>query len=252
MLQLVTRIQTSLLAVLWLGACSTDSAPSAKAEDSRGQVTPASKPEPELALDDEALGQLTATEFIDLEAIVNKSPAEVDALLGTPTQTGSDRISCVRFVPKRVFFGCEEEIRVYAHPQFESIRIEFEDGHAAVVALSGLPGEGDFDARAALASVGLELPGEPVHDNPALTGPSPEGEVVDRWEWGNSRARLLIDGLEHRVRLSVVNSEWRRAKLELINNNPLDADQRKRIKQPRGSAPDGASSPGDASSTPAD
>jgi hypothetical protein len=53
---------------------------------------------------------------------------------------------------------------------------------------------------------------------------------VDRWEWGNSRARLRVDGLEQRVRVSVVNSEYRRAKLEIINNNPLNPEQVARIK----------------------
>ena len=60
------------------------------------------------------------------------------------------------------------------------------------------------------------------------------GDVVDVWVWGNSSARLLVDDLEHRVRLSVINGEWRRSKVEVINNHPLDADQRARIKLPRG------------------
>ncbi len=230
----MTRLQASLIAALLLGACSKDSAQDAKHDEAEGQTTPGAKPsgEAKLGADGKPLGRVFASEFIDLGKIANKSPDEVDALLGEPTQTGSDRISCVRFVPERVFFACEQEIRLYAHPQFESIRVEFEDGRAAAVALSGLPGEGSFDHQAALAAVGLELPGEPKHDNPPLTSKA-AGDVVDRWEWGNSRARLLIDGLEHRVRLSVVNGEWRRAKLELINNNPLDDDQKARIKMPR-------------------
>jgi hypothetical protein len=136
----------------------------------------------------------------------------------------------VRFVPERVFFACEQEIRVYQRPPFEQVRIEFEDGRAANVALSGLPGEGTFNLDAALASVGVVLPEPPSHDNPAMGVGGDPGDVVDRWEWGNSRARLRVDGLEQRVRVSVVNSEYRRAKLEIINNNPLNPEQVARIK----------------------
>jgi hypothetical protein len=176
------------------------------------------------------LGQLRSAEHIDLNLLVNKTPAEIEAVLGAAQNSGSDRVSCVRFVPQRVFFACEQEIRVYQHPPYEQIRIEFEDGRAANVALTGLPGEGPFNLDAALDSAGVVLPESPSHDNPALGVGGEPGDVVDRWEWVNSRARLRVDGLEHRVRMSVVNSEYRRAKLEIINNNPLSPEQAARIK----------------------
>src|SRR5690606_26110957 len=125
--------------------------------------------------------------------------AEVEAVLGAAEQVGSDQVSCVRFVPERVFFACQQEIRLYQHPPFEQIRVEFEDGRAANVALSGLPGEGTFNLDAALASVGVSMPDAPTHDNPALGVGGESDAVVDRWEWSNSRARLRVDGLEHRV-----------------------------------------------------
>jgi hypothetical protein len=246
MLPLVNRLHASLIAALLavqtLGGCSTDSE-GAKGDAKQGgeKASPNDlKPtQPKLGADGKPLGSLSASEHIDLRKIVNKTPPEVDAVLGEPTGTGSDRVSCVRFVPERVFFACEQDIRVYAHPKFESVRVEFEDGHAAVVAIAGLPGAGSFDPKAALATVGLELPGEPRHDNPPLDSLGGDGssDMVDRWEWGNSRARLLIDGLEHRVRLTVVNGDWARAKLELINNNPLSPEQKERIKLPRGTEP---------------
>ncbi len=184
--------------------------------------------------DGTTLGQLRTTEHIDLNLLVNKTPAEVEAVLGAAQQVGSDQVSCVRFVPERVFFACQQEIRLYQHPPFEQIRVEFEDGRAANVALSGLPGEGAFNLVAALASVGVSMPDAPKHDNPGLgVGGEPDA-VVDRWEWSNSRARLRIDGLEHRVRVSVVNSEYRRAKLEIINNSPLSPEQAARIKPAKG------------------
>jgi hypothetical protein len=235
----VNRLHASLIAALLLGGCSKDTASDAKQDGKKATPSNETAKQPTVGADGKPLGQLSASEHIDLRQIVNKTAEEVDAVLGEPTATGSDRVSCVRFVPERVFFACEQDIRVYAHPKFESIRVEFEDKHAAIVALAGLPGEGSFDPKLALAAVGLELPGEPRHDNPPLDGfgGGGSGDVVDRWEWGNSRARLLIDGLEHRVRLTVVNGEWGRAKLELINNNPLSPEQKQRIKQPRGAEP---------------
>jgi hypothetical protein len=182
------------------------------------------------------LGQLRSTEHIDLNLLVNKTPAEVEAVLGAAESTGSDRVSCVRFVPERVFFACEQEIRVYQHPPFEQIRVEFEDGRAANVALTGLPGEGQFNLDTALDLAGVVLPESPSHDNPPLGVGGEPSDVVDRWEWVNSRARLRVDGLEHRVRMSVVNSEYRRAKLEIINNNPLSPEQAARIKPVQGAA----------------
>ncbi len=242
MLRLVTRLHALSLAALLLGACSKDSALGAKSDENadakRGQDAPGagSSDAAPLADDGKPLGRLSPSSAIDLDKIVHKTPAEVDAVLGEPTATGSDRISCVRFVPERVFFACEQEIRAYGHPDFESIRVEFEDGRAAQIALGGLPGQGEFTPGAALASVGVELPGEPHHDNPPLVGQG-ANNTVDRWEWGNAGARLLVDGVQFRVRLSVVNGEWARSKLEIINNNPLDADQEARIKQPRVSDP---------------
>jgi hypothetical protein len=226
----VSRLHASLIAALLLGGCAKDPGDANKNDAKQNEPDDAA---PELGPDGKPLGRIVASQYIDLRTLANKPIAEVEAVLGEPTSTGTDRVSCVRFVPERVFFACEQEIRVYPHREFEFIRIEFEDGRAAMVALSGLPGDGPFDPKAALVAVGLELPGEPKHDNPPLNAPQAGGEpgaVVDRWEWGNSRARLLIDGLEHRVRLTTVNGEWRRAKLELINNHPLTADQKQRIK----------------------
>ena len=229
MLPPVPRLRPCLLATLWLAACSPETGPKPDTDAGKSAANPPQAPASGPA--DPSLGQLVASDTIDLTKIVHKSPAEVDAVLGAPTDTGTDRISCVRFVPERVFFACEQEIRVYGHPKFESIRVEFEDGYAAVVALAGLPGEGEFEPEAALASVGLSLPESPAHDNPALNQGTGQ---VDRWEWGNSRARLRVDGLEHRVRLTVVDGDWRRAKLELIENNPLSPEQQARVKAPRG------------------
>jgi hypothetical protein len=247
MLAPVTGLRSGMLIAVLLTACSNDRV--AGADASRAQDGDGQKASDEVLVDDQSLkvsgpassegvplGQVTATPLINLNALVNKTPEQVDAVLGPPKDVGTDRISCVRFLPDRVFFACEQEIRVYEHKPFEQIRVEFEDGYAALVAISGLPGEGAFEPTAALASVGVTVPDEPRHDNPALAMGGDPADVVDRWEWGNSSARLRIDGLEHRVRLSVVNDEWRRAKVELINNHPLSDSQTAKIKTPRGGA----------------
>jgi hypothetical protein len=242
----VTRLLASLSIAVLLAACSKDSAPSADTGRANGQ-TDKSPTEavsgPAVAEDGTALGQLIAAEHINLNTIVNKSAAEVDAVLGAPTQTGSDRTSCVRFEPERVFFACEQEIRTYAAPPFASVRVEFEDGRASQIALSGLPGQGEFSHAAALALAGVRMPSEPRHDNPALGMGGSAQDVVDRWEWGNSSARLLVGDQQFRVRLTVVNGDWQRAKLELINNTPLTPEQRELIKPVRGAEPAQTPSP---------
>lgn len=239
MLALVTRIHSGMLIAVLLTACSKDGASDAavgeaKQGDGQKAKVVALEVSGPPSIEGVSLGQVTATPLINLNALVNKSAAEVDAVLGAPKDVGTDRISCVRFVPERVFFACEQEIRVYESKHFEQIRVEFEDGYAAMVAISGLPGTGAFEPTAALASVGVTVPGEPRHDNPKLAMGGEPDEVVDRWEWGNNSARLRIDELEHRVRLSVVANDWRRAKLELINNHPLTDEQTAKIKLPRG------------------
>ena len=65
--------------------------------------------------------RFTGSGVVDLSGLLHKTPDEVEALLGKPTDTGKQRISCVRFVPERVFFACEQEARFYAHPKLERI-----------------------------------------------------------------------------------------------------------------------------------
>ena len=228
-----------MIAIVAFG-CDQDSATSAKGnEDKSGAAQPADAPKPTEAKPagegDMAMGELRAVEGFDLGAFVNRTPEEVEAVLGSPTDTGSDRISCVRFVPERVFFACETEIRAYKHANFEEIRIEFEDGKAARVSVIGVPGSGEFDPLAALASVGISVPGEPHKQTEGLAPvDGSEGGTATIWDWGNSASRLLVDGLQHRVRVSVVDGDWRRSKVEVLINHPLNDDQKARIKPVKG------------------
>ena len=110
---------------------------------------------------------------------------------------------------------------------------EFPDYPASTVTTSD--GSGEFDPRAALTTLGVSVPGEPQERTQQLAPvDGSEGAMATIWEWGNSTARLVVDGLQHRVRVSVVEGEWARSKVEIINNNPLDDDQKARIKPVKG------------------
>lgn len=185
--------------------------------------------------------RFTGKGVVDLAALIHKKPDEVEAVLGKPTDTGKQRISCVRFVPERVFFACEQEARFYAHPELERIVVEYEDGIAAVVSLVGLRGEGEFTPDKALALAGLALPGNPRESKPEFGLGDDPGQQVQAWDWFNASARMRVAGQQFRVRVSVVNGEWKRSKVELINNSPLSPDQKQRIKTSKADAAEGVS-----------
>lgn len=256
MLPVVTRLSASLIIAMFALACDGGSATSATAAKNaaatkgEGEAAPGPAAAADPGGDEGALGQLQAVDGIDLNAIVNKSPEQVGAVLGEPSKTGTDRISCVRFVPERVFFACNQEIRAYEHATFADIRIDFEDGKAARVAISGVPGSGAFDPIAAMAAVGVSVPGEPRTQTETLAPvDGSEGGKAEIWDWGNSSARMLVDGQQFRVRVSVVEGDWARSKVELINNTPLDDDQKARIKPIRGQGQDSSSSESEAVSS---
>ena len=208
-------------------ACEPASAPGAGKEAAK---EPTKKAEPANPTDS---SRFTGKGLVDLSKLLHQSPETVEALLGKPTETGSQRISCVRFVPERVFFACQQEARFYAHPELERIVVEYEDGRAATIQLVGLQGEGEFSPDKALAIAGLALPGNPRVTNPPFgMGDTPD-QKVQAWDWFNGEARMRVEGQQFRVRVSVVNGEWKRSKIEVINNNPLDEAQRGRVKMSR-------------------
>jgi hypothetical protein len=216
---------STLALLVILGACESASAPGAES-DSANQAKPEAIPK---AAQTDA-ERFTGKGIVDLSVLLHRSPDQVEAILGKPTETGKQRISCVRFVPERVFFACEQEARFYTHPQLERLVVEYEDGVATTISLAGLQGEGEFNPDKALAIAGLALPGNPRESKPTFgLGDEPD-QNVQAWDWHNSEARMRVEGQQYRVRVSVVNGEWKRSKVEVINNSPLDAEQRKRIK----------------------
>jgi len=78
-------------------------------------------------------------------------PADVETLLGEPLTKGSRSESCVRFVPKRVFFACESVSQTYADKTgaFRQVTVTYEDGVSTAVTFDGARGEGPFTADAA-------------------------------------------------------------------------------------------------------
>ena len=156
---------------------------------------------------------------LPIEEMIGHTPAEVEAKLGDTLGKGESRTSCVRYVPERTWFKCQHAKQRYADPTgtFKAIGVEFEDGKASALAFDGLPGEGPFDPTRALATVGVELPGEPK-----IEEPEPGAKI---YSWFNAAARLLIAGRQYRVRVSTVGDDWARTKVELILNDPLSPDE---------------------------
>lgn len=254
------RITLPILATLALalsvGACegeagkddgkakSADDGGKAKSADDGGKIDAADG----AATQGEAMadGQMLSNEVAELPAILVKSPEAVEAILGEPKESAERESSCVRFVPERVFFKCKHDTRLYDHPKLTHVKVDYQDGAAAIVEFVGLQGDGPFSQDAALAFVGLALPGKPKHTNPTSMAGNTE-DVVDVWDYGNSSARLRVDGHQFRVRVSSVNSTWEGTKIELIDNTPLTEDQQSRIMAVKGegaeTTPEGTAAP---------
>lgn len=160
---------------------------------------------------------------VDIAAILQKDEAAVHEILGEPTERGSDRKTCARFVPKLVRFECDvhSEYWIPGPAGLERLSVEFEDGKASAVGMVGLVGEGDFTPDKGLEFAGLSLPGEPFEQKP-----KPEVTV---WDYFNPAARLIVDGKEHRVLVSIVDDEWRKSKIEVRLNHALTDDEEARV-----------------------
>ncbi|MCA9634881.1 MAG: hypothetical protein KC420_02480 [Myxococcales bacterium] len=180
---------------------------------------------------------------LPLTRLLGLSPQEVEPHLGDPISKGMMKKSCFRHRDKRVFFECSFAQQTYADKSgtFGSVTVDYEDGISSAVYFTGLPGEGPMTSwEEALKVVGLQLPEAPE----VLT---PEANVTV-WSWGNSRARLLIEGSQYRVVVSTINGERARARVEVVNNSPLTPAQEAKVldvkaQNPGGQAPGSAPTP---------
>jgi len=160
---------------------------------------------------------------LPLTSLLGQAPQDVEAMLGDPPGKGFSKSSCVRFAPKRIFFGCKFVSQTYADKTgtFGSVTVDYEDGVSARVAFNGLPGEGALTWEEALRTVGLEIPRAPATRSPA--------DGVTLWSWYNGAARLFIGGQQYRVEASVVRDDRSRAKVDVILNHPLSPEQEAKI-----------------------
>ena len=160
--------------------------------------------------------------------VLRATPAQVEAVLGAHTREGGGRVSCVRFVPKRTTFSCTHVTRDYAHPDFEKIVVQYEDGKAAAVELVGfVQGDGDFSKEQALALAGVQTARAPR--------PQP-ADGAEVWVWFNHQAQLLVGKDQFLLRMSSVDKDWRKTKLEVIFNGPLSPEEIARVKDRPGDA----------------
>jgi hypothetical protein len=182
---------------------------------------PVADPTPE---DGQPLATVSDDVALPLRKLLGKPPAEVEALLAEPLGKGRTRESCLRFTPTKQWFQCSWVWQRYGDKtgNFKAVQVTFEDGISAELSFEGLPGKGAFSVDEALRTVGLTLPGSPRNLRPEL-----DAEV---WEWFNDQARLVIDGNQYRVMLSVRDNAWEHSKLDVMLNSPLTEAQRAKLK----------------------
>lgn len=207
-------------ALLVIAAC--EGKPGAAKPADAPPATADSKATADAKVDPAASGRLLDGP-LPIASVIGHPAAEVEQLVGEPLGKGMARDTCVRYVPKRVWFRCKFALQRYADTtgKFSAIGVEYEDGIATAITYEGLAGSGAFDPDRALAFVGLQLAGKPTLESPE------EGTQV--WSWFNSAAQLLIGGRQYRVRVSVIADDWKRSKVEVILNAPLDADEQGRV-----------------------
>ena len=177
----------------------------------------------------ETLAQVREDVPLALPKLLGHTQAEVEAQLGPSLGKGMDRPSCVRFVPRRVFFACKYATRPHADRTgtFEEVLVSYEDGVATELTFDGLKsGSGPFDPQVLLGAIGLTLPEPGKQSIPA--------DKVRLWTWFNSLARLRIAGKEYRLEVSVVEDDWSRGRVTIYENDHLTPDQTARIVAPGG------------------
>ena len=214
--------------VALLAACGSGPGPqqAVPAAADGGPAMPASHDSPAspAAAKTETLAQVSEDVPLALPKLLGHSPEEVTALLGESLGPGMDRGTCVRFTPKRVFFACEYALRPHADKTgtFNKVVVTYEDGLATEVAFDGLKaGSGPFDPKVLLSAIGLTLPESGELSNPR--------DKVRLWSWFNSLARLRVAGKEYRVELSVVEDDWSRARVSVMQNDHLTPAQQAKV-----------------------
>ncbi|MBV1858064.1 MAG: hypothetical protein KUG77_06600 [Nannocystaceae bacterium] len=234
------RVPLACVALL-LTACPSDGSskkPPATKPAARAEAKPASDAEPAVKPvvqagtkpvakpDDGATATVTEDSKFPLPQMLGKAPAEIQPRLGDPTGKGMTRKSCLRFLPERTWFQCAYSFQRYVDPTstYDAISVTYEDGLSAGLTFEGVPGEGAFEPKAALAQLGVTLVGEPKLSKPE--------ENVELWSWFNGAARLRVHGRQYRVEISSIEGKWETSKVEFILNDPLTATQKATVRAP--------------------
>ncbi len=241
-------MRSTLVSALLLTACPSDAPDTAPQDptatpdaavhkavpapgpDAQPKPTPAAAPTPSAP----PIATVSTDVKFPLPDMLGKSPDEVQPKLGEPTGKGMVRQSCVRFLPERTWFECAYAMQRYTDPTstYDAITVTYEDGISTGITFEGIPGEGDFDPKAALEKLGVVLIGDPKQTAPQ------EGIWV--WTWFNAAARLLVHGQQYRVQVSSVGGSWESSKVEFILNDPLTQSQKTRVRANSAPAEDSA------------
>lgn len=232
------RVPLACVALL-LTACPSDGS-SKKPPAADGGAKPAEKPDakpaakpdakpvakPTAKPDDGPTATVTEDSKFPLPQMLGKAPGEIQPRFGDPTGKGLSRKSCLRFLPERTWFECAYSFQRYvdASSTYDAISVTYEDGISVGLAFEGIPGEGAFDPKAALAQLGVTLTGEPKVSKPE--------ENVELWSWFNGAARLRVHDRQYRVEVSSVDGKWETSKVEFILNDPLTAAQKATVRAP--------------------
>lgn len=223
------RIDTlnCLAAGLLLAACeSATPAPAAGTPPAAPAAAPAAPnaqapaKAPVAPVDTAPLAQVREDVPLPLPGLLGRTIEEVQAQLGEHIDKAMIKKTCFRYTPARTHFTCRYALQNYADRtgNFRALRVAYEDGLASAVAFDGwVHGSGAFTPEALLAAVGLTLPLPGT-----LTEPAPG---VKLWTWFNPQARLMINGKQHRVELSIIDGDWNRSRVEVIMNHPLTPEQ---------------------------
>ncbi len=230
MSRLTSPLVLASLGIVLLGCPADENASAARKGDAKAKADAKGDAKPDAKVDAKADAPKNGRVLegpLPIEAMLGHTPAEVEAKLGDTLGKGVQRKSCVRYVPDRTWFSCQHARQRYADPngKFTAIGMEYEDGKASAISFDGFVTEGAFTPEAALAIVGIEVPGQPKVEEP-----EPGAKV---YSWFNASARLLIGGRQYRVQVSTVGDDWARTKVDVILNDPLNADEQSRKIEPQ-------------------
>ena len=198
--------------------------------------TPKIKAVPDKHEDGKPLGKLLDGVALPVAKLLGEAPPKVESFLGPPLpdQKGGMRKSCVRYIPDRTWFHCEQAWQRYSDKTgtFGVVHVIYEDGKATALSFEKIPGQDSSSPSRRWPRWAWCCRGRPRLENPS------EGVTV--WSWFNPQARLIIHGRQYRVRVSTVGGKWETSKVEIILNDVLNESEKPRVFTPGGKGDTGS------------